>query len=220
MPISTVTQRTIELTVAVATDRIAGMKFKTIAERHGISVPMVRYMLQRAMKVGVASPEAIHFKPGKQQTRKSDDDYNTAWIRRVVNTIEVSSTGCWLWKSTIGTWGYGETSYRGKNISVHRQMYQVLPWCNARSLAARDAFLRYAGLLQSRASEVGDAGRQCARRGQQGSPSQCSQDPLQARTRVHARKHLSESNAEDDNALMPGVPEDTNGVASVRQVAA
>jgi len=119
------TQRTIELTVAVATDRIAGMKFKTIAERHGISVPMVRYMLNRAMKTGVASPDAIHFQPGKPHPRKGDDEYNTSWIRRVLNTCEVAGNGCWIWKSTIGTWGYGETSYRGKNISVHRQMYQV-----------------------------------------------------------------------------------------------
>lgn len=119
------TQRTIELTVAVSTDRIAGMKFKEIAERHGISVPMVRYMLKRAMKTGVAAPDDIHFKPGKPGARKSDDEYNTAWVRRVLNTMEIDAAGCWIWQSTIGSWGYGETSYRGRNISVHRQMYQI-----------------------------------------------------------------------------------------------
>jgi hypothetical protein len=126
MPRPEPSQRVIDLTVAVSTDRIAGMKFKTIAERHGISVPMVRFYLKRAMKTGVATPEAIHFKPGKPPPRKSAGEYNAEWIKRVLDTVEFSPTGCWLWKGNVCAWGYGQTSYRGKGTSVHRAMYQIL----------------------------------------------------------------------------------------------
>lgn len=111
--------------MAVATDRIAGMKFKSIAARHGISVPMVRYMLRRAMKTGVADPEAIHFKPSAKRPRKSIGEYNSAWVRRVLDTVKIADNGCWIWQGTIGTWGYGETTYCSKHVSVHRQMYQI-----------------------------------------------------------------------------------------------
>lgn len=118
-------QRVIDLTIAVATDRIAGMKFKLIAERHGISVPMVRFYLKRAMKTGVATPESIHFKPGKPQPKAPTNEYNRSWIRRVLENTEFTDAGCWVWKGFCTEWGYGGTSYRHKNVSLHRCMFEI-----------------------------------------------------------------------------------------------
>lgn len=120
------TQRTIDLTVAVSTDRIAGMKCKLIAERHGISLPMVRFYLKRAMKTGVATPDAIHYKPQKPRERMSAGEYNAKWLKRILESVQFSETGCWLWTGFLGSWGYGQTTYRGRNVSVHRGMYEVL----------------------------------------------------------------------------------------------
>lgn len=119
-------QRTIDLTIAVASDRVAGMKFKEIAAHNGISVPMVRFYLKRAMKTGVATPEAIRFHPQNTGKRLSNGEYNAKWMRRVLDTMVVNEAGCWIWQGTIGSWGYGQTNYRGCNKSVHRSMYEVL----------------------------------------------------------------------------------------------
>lgn len=102
------------------------MQFKLIAERHGISVPMVRYYLKRAMKTGTASPEAIHFKPGKPHKHKPEGEYNASWLKRVMAQVEFSATGCWLWRGQIGAWGYGQTNHRARHVAVHRGMYEVL----------------------------------------------------------------------------------------------
>jgi hypothetical protein len=115
-----------ELTQAVANDRRIALKFKDIALRRSISVPMVRYHLRRAMEKGFATPEEIHFKPGKPQPRKAAGEYNAKWLKRIIESVEFSDTGCWIWKGFVGAWGYGQTAYRGRNTSVHRCMYEVL----------------------------------------------------------------------------------------------
>jgi len=46
---------------------------------------------------------------------------------RVWERIEVDlETGCWLWIGSLKGGGYGQTSWRGKNISAHRLVYQEL----------------------------------------------------------------------------------------------
>ncbi len=121
-----VSERTVELTAKVATDRIAGFKFKEIAERHGVSVPMIRHYLKRAMKTGVATPEAIHFKPHKPRQRETVGEYNAIWVRRILDTVKIDVSGCWLWQGTIGSWGYSCTTYRSKSVIGHRKLYEVL----------------------------------------------------------------------------------------------
>jgi hypothetical protein len=121
-----VSERTVELTAKVASDRIAGMKFKEIADHHAISVPMVRHYLKRAMKTGVATPEAIHFKPNKPRARQTVGEYNAIWVRRILDTIQIDLSGCWIYQGTLGSWGYSSLSYRGKNVIGHRKLYEVL----------------------------------------------------------------------------------------------
>jgi hypothetical protein len=44
---------------------------------------------------------------------------------RVRAKCAVDEKGCWLWQGSIGGWGYGHISYRGKSISVHVLMYRI-----------------------------------------------------------------------------------------------
>lgn len=114
-----------QLLAAIVSDRIAGMRYKLIAERHGISVPMVRSHLTTARKRGIVTNEQVHYRPGKQRPTP-DTSYNANWVKRVLASIEISDTGCWIWQGTAGSWGYGETAFRGKNKILHRQFYQLI----------------------------------------------------------------------------------------------
>lgn len=59
--------------------------------------------------------------------RRSDKEYNEAWLRHVRSKTVTSETGCWLWQGFINpAWGYGQMSYRGRTNNVHRWMYQVV----------------------------------------------------------------------------------------------
>lgn len=59
--------------------------------------------------------------------RLADKDYNERWLAhvRARSTID-PVTGCWLWAGFLARNGYGNTSYRGKNIRLHRQAFEVL----------------------------------------------------------------------------------------------
>lgn len=116
-----------ELTTAAAADRAAGMTYKAIGEKHGFSVPMVRYHLRRAVTRGLVTPESIRYEPtGRTAKLVPDGEYDAGWLKRVLENVEFSVTGCWLWKGKCGDWGYGSTCYRGKNKILHRQFYKVV----------------------------------------------------------------------------------------------
>lgn len=113
------------LIAAVVADRISGMKYKVIAARHDISVPLVRQLLTQAVEQGVASHDQIHYRPGTPPP-VPNDVYDAEWVQRVLTNIRVSNDGCWIWQGRTGTWGYGSTGYRGRDRIIHRQFYQVV----------------------------------------------------------------------------------------------
>lgn len=116
-----------ELTSAAAADRAAGLTYKAISAKYGFSVPMLRYHLRRAVRTGAVTPESIRYEPtGRTAPVLPDGEYDAAWVKRVVENVEFSPTGCWLWKGMQGDWGYGQTTYRNKTRIVHRQFYQVV----------------------------------------------------------------------------------------------
>jgi DNA-binding Lrp family transcriptional regulator len=114
------------LLLVLAADRIAGMRYSQIAEKHGISVPLVRQRLRKAMMKGVVSAEQIRYKPIKKREPMPEGDYNAKWIRRVLANVEIDATGCWLWKGFRSEWGYAQALYRNRTKHVHRQMYKVV----------------------------------------------------------------------------------------------
>jgi hypothetical protein len=111
---------------AFAADRVAGMRYRDIAKKHGVSVPMVRTLLRRAMMKGEVTAEAIRYEPtGRTAPVLPDGEYNAKWVSKVMSKVQIDASGCWLWQGFKGEWGYGQTNYRGASKAVHRQMYQV-----------------------------------------------------------------------------------------------
>jgi hypothetical protein len=111
---------------AFAADRVAGMRYRAIANKHGVSVPMVRTLLRRAMMKGEVTAEAIRYEPtGRTAPVLPDGEYNAKWVSKVMSKVQIDASGCWLWQGFKAEWGYGQTNYRGASKAVHRQMYQV-----------------------------------------------------------------------------------------------
>jgi hypothetical protein len=122
------TQESKEHRVSVfAADRVSGMRYRDIAKKHGVSVPMVRTLLRRAMMKGEVTAEEIRYEPtGRTAPVLPDGEYNAKWIARIMTRVEYSPTGCWLWKGQCGEWGYGQTVYRNRTKIIHRQFYKVI----------------------------------------------------------------------------------------------
>jgi hypothetical protein len=55
----------------------------------------------------------------------SEEDYAKAWIARVRAKCAVTERGCWEWQGFTYRNGYGMTTYRSKNIHLHRKMYEL-----------------------------------------------------------------------------------------------
>jgi hypothetical protein len=111
---------------AMVADRIAGLRYAQIAERHGTSVTMVRHKLRRAMMKGLVSAEAIRYKPLSRRPAMPDGEYHAKWMRRVLNGIEIDAAGCWLWKGFCDEAGYSKIPYRKGSKTGHRLMYQIM----------------------------------------------------------------------------------------------
>lgn len=116
-----------ELTAAAGADRFAGLTYKQIAEKYGVSVSLVRYHLRRAVKRGLFTAEQIRYEPtGRTKPIIPDGEYDSHWVQRVIGNMKVDPSGCWIWQGMVGDWGYAQTAYRNKTRIVHRQLYQIL----------------------------------------------------------------------------------------------
>ncbi len=114
-----------ELIVAVVSDRVAGMSYRTIAARHHISVPKLRQLLTYAVRDGLADPLQIRYEPLAPRP-EPDGSYDARWIEDVLTRIKIADSGCWIWQGRVGTWGYGSYGYNGKDRILHRQFYQAI----------------------------------------------------------------------------------------------
>lgn len=104
-------------------DRISGLSYRAIARAHHTSVPRVRLYLTEASQLGLATPEALRYKP---IVLRPTENYDSKWLHRVLAGMKVDANGCWLWQGSVTTWGYGDTSHRSYRGNVHRLMYQVM----------------------------------------------------------------------------------------------
>jgi hypothetical protein len=56
----------------------------------------------------------------------SKPEYDAKWIARVRAKAAVDANGCWVWPYlNREKWGYGQTNYRNRTVTVHRQMYKL-----------------------------------------------------------------------------------------------
>jgi hypothetical protein len=55
----------------------------------------------------------------------TDDQYRDQWIARVRAGCVVTERGCWHWTGNVTTKQYGQTTYRSRNVMIHRQMYKA-----------------------------------------------------------------------------------------------
>lgn len=66
---------------------------------------------------------------GGGRARTPDEIYNRWWVARVQAKCLIDSDGCWIWQGFVFPktdpvrGGYGGTTYRSRNIKVHRGMY-------------------------------------------------------------------------------------------------
>jgi hypothetical protein len=56
----------------------------------------------------------------------SDEEYDRHWVARVKAACDITPEGCWIWRGHTYHNGYGMTSYRGKNVIVHRKMHEAV----------------------------------------------------------------------------------------------
>lgn len=66
----------------------------------------------------------VKVKRGGRWPKLDDEEYRVYWIERVRARCTVDARGCWLWQGTLQQNGYGQTTYRSKNIILSRQMFQ------------------------------------------------------------------------------------------------
>ena len=111
-------QRCVEL-------RIAGWQYKDIANALHCSVPRIRHLLHKSRLWGLATAEQVRYTP-KPVRPTPAATYDAKWIKRVLGKIRVSEGGCWVWQGFLTDGGYGSTTYRTKNLMVHRVMYKLV----------------------------------------------------------------------------------------------
>lgn len=107
-------------------DRKAGMSYQGIAERHNTTKQVVRYWVGKAIKAGLVSPEEVYWRAVEQPKRFTPSEYDDQWVKRVVQRCMIAESGCWVWQGQLTSgMGYGQTTYQGKNLSIHRKMYEI-----------------------------------------------------------------------------------------------
>lgn len=115
-------------------DRIAGLEYREIAAKHGVSQFMVRYHCRRAMKRGEVTPEQIGYKPATKK-RPHSPPYHRLY-ERLVARIRKDENGCWLWTGPVRStkWPQNRYGYIGgvwngakhKTLHTHRAMMIAL----------------------------------------------------------------------------------------------
>lgn len=112
----------------VVADRVNGMPYTEIAVKHGIHPGTARRICKRALQRAEVTLAQIGASSrfGKPAVPPmSKEQYDKKWIARVKRHIVIDENGCWIWQGQKKHNGYGQVDYRGKTISVHRQMFQV-----------------------------------------------------------------------------------------------
>lgn len=107
--------------------RLRGATFAAIAMLHNVPDWVVKSRLKRAVKLGYVTRDQVMGAPHKNRRRYVPDaEYNAHWLNRVEASCIKDANGCWLWPYMVTFKGYGQTSYRGKNVPVHRHMYKLV----------------------------------------------------------------------------------------------
>lgn len=65
--------------------------------------------------------------------RLSDEQYNQHWFARVRAKSIIDANGCLIWQGFLQTKGYGGTTYRGRNVAIHRQAFKLLKKADLRT---------------------------------------------------------------------------------------
>jgi hypothetical protein len=65
--------------------------------------------------------------------RLTEAQYNEHWLARVREKSVVTESGCLVWQGFLQTKGYGGTTYRGRNVAIHRQAFKILKKADLRT---------------------------------------------------------------------------------------
>lgn len=108
-------------------DRKTNLSYPALGQKYGVSTCVARYICKKALKAGLVTADEIYWREVQQPPPIPQTAYDDKWVKRIVQGIVVSDTGCWIWMGSINNtgMGYGQTNYRGKTISLHRKMYEV-----------------------------------------------------------------------------------------------
>lgn len=100
-----------ELTAQVLQLRAKGMQFEAIAAQLGIPKQKAVRTLYAAKRVEV---------------REGDDEYNTGLLRRLMDAVTVTASGCWESNHWGHDKGHVQFYYKNKAHRAHRAMYQIM----------------------------------------------------------------------------------------------
>jgi hypothetical protein len=110
---------------AILAERVAGAEYSELALKYGSQMPALRAICLRAMRNGLVTPEQIRFRRIKLRTL-SAGEYNAAWLARVKEKTTLSERGCWVWQGWATVRGYGQTTYHGKGVRIHRKTFEIV----------------------------------------------------------------------------------------------
>lgn len=110
---------------ALVAERVAGANYPDLARKYGISDRTARWYCYTAVRRGAVTPEQIRRRVIKLK-RLVGAEHDAAWLARVKAKTVVSERGCWVWQGWITERGYGQTTYRGRGVRIHRKTYEIL----------------------------------------------------------------------------------------------
>lgn len=118
-----------ERNAQIIADRVSGMKYREIAEKHGVHQVVARRVCTRAYKAGEITLDQLGAKPsfGKKKGPKfSDPEAYAHALAKMIKRVKVDANGCWLWQGFIAPNGYGMTGFRTTGARAHRLMYTIV----------------------------------------------------------------------------------------------
>lgn len=114
--------------LGIVAGRQSGDSYEELAAKFHISATNCRRTVLIAKTQGIEAVAKMkdHANAGKPVRKLPDDVYNALWLDRIRRRTIIDANGCHLWQGCLTLKGYGQTTYRGRGIMVHRQVYKLV----------------------------------------------------------------------------------------------
>jgi len=114
--------------LAILEARRSGKSLKAVAKEFSVAWSSIRRIVLVAEANGIEAVMQMkeNTSRGKPRKKLPEDAYNARWLERVRRKTVIDANGCHLWQGWRTGKGYGATTYRGRNVMIHRQVYKIV----------------------------------------------------------------------------------------------